>query len=41
MKIKFISNDELPLNKPLQFHMMTIIMRSVFEKEVNFIHKFF
>ena len=33
MKIKFNSDDDLPLNKPLQFHMITIIMRSVFEED--------
>ena len=33
MKIKFNSNDDLPLNKPLKFHAMTIIMRSVFEED--------
>ena len=32
MKIKFISDDDLPLNKPLTFHALTIIIRSVFEK---------
>ena len=32
MKIKFNSDDELPLNKPLKFHAMTIIIRSVFEE---------
>ena len=31
MKIKFNSDDDLPLNKPLKFHMMTMIIRSVFE----------
>ena len=31
MKIKFNSNDDLSLNKPLKFHSMTIIIRSVFE----------
>ena len=31
MKIKFNSDDDLPLNKPLKFHMMTIIIRFVFE----------
>ena len=40
-KIKFNFNDDLPLNKPLTFHGMTIIIRSVFEKVVNVIHKFF
>ena len=33
MKIKFISNDNLPLNKPLKYHMMTIIIRSVFDED--------
>ena len=32
MKIKFNSDDYLPLNKPLKFHAMTIIIRSVFEE---------
>ena len=32
MKIKFNSDDDLPLNKPLKFHAMTVITRSVFEK---------
>ena len=31
MKIKFSSDDNLPLNKPLKFHNMTIIIRYVFE----------
>ena len=33
MKFKFNSDDELPLNKLLKFHLMTIIMRSVFEED--------
>ena len=33
MKIKFNSDDDLPLNKPLTFDVMTIIIRSVFEEE--------
>ena len=32
MKIKFNSDDSLPLNKPLNFHNMTIIIRPVFEE---------
>ena len=32
MIIKFNSDDDLPLNKPLKFHAMTIIIRSVFEE---------
>ena len=33
MKIKFNSDDDLPLNKPLKFHAMTIIIRSVSEED--------
>ena len=33
MKIKYNFDDHLPLNKPLKFHMMTIIIRSVFEED--------
>ena len=33
MKIKFNSDDELPLNKPIKFHLMTITIRSDFEKD--------
>ena len=33
MKIKCNSDDDLPLNKPLKFHAMTIITRSVFEED--------
>ena len=32
MKIKFNSDDDLPLNKPLKFHAITIIIRSIFEE---------
>ena len=31
IKIKFNSDDDLPLTKPLKFHAITIIIRSVFE----------
>ena len=31
IKIKFNSNDDLPLSKPLKFYLMTITIRSVFE----------
>ena len=30
---KLNSDDDLPLNKPLKFHAMTIIIRSVFEED--------
>ena len=33
MKIKFNSNDNLPLNKMLKLHMLTVTVRSVFEKD--------
>ena len=32
MKVRFNSDKDLPLNKPLKFHAMTIIIRSVFEE---------
>ena len=33
LKIKFNSDDDLPLNKPLKFHSMTRTMESVFEED--------
>ena len=33
MKIKFNSDDSLPLNKTLKLHNMTIIVRSVFQED--------
>ena len=30
MKIKFNSNDNLPLNKILKFHDLTVVVRSAF-----------
>ena len=38
MKIKFNSDDDLPLNKPFKFHNMTITIKSVF-KEDGFLTK--
>ena len=35
-KIKFVTDDNLSLNKPLNLHMLTIIVRSVFEDESKF-----
>ena len=35
MKIKFNSDDNLPLNKALKFHNVTITIRSVFEEDGN------
>ena len=34
-KIKFNSNDSLPLNKPLKFHNMIVTIRSVIEEDGN------
>ena len=33
IKIRFNSDDNLPLNKPLKFHNMTITIGSVFEED--------
>ena len=32
MKIKFDSDDELPLNKTLEIHIATIVVRAVFHE---------
>ena len=36
MEIKFNSDDDLPLKKPLKFHLMTITIRSIFEEDSKF-----
>ena len=36
MKIKFNSDNNLPLNKTLKLHNMTIIIRSIFEEDGKF-----
>ena len=36
MKIKFNTYDNLPLNKPLKLHMLTVIVRCVFEEDGKF-----
>ena len=41
MKIKFNSDDDSQLNKQLKFQNMTVTIRSVLKKTVNFIHKYF
>ena len=33
MEVKFNSNDNLPLNKTLKLHMLTVIVRSAFEED--------
>ena len=35
MKIKFSSDNVLPLNKPLKFHAVTVIIRLVFKEDVK------
>ena len=39
MKIRFSSDDNLPLNKLLQFYNMTVTIRCVFSEDKSFIHK--
>ena len=41
MEIKFNSNDDLPLNKPLNVYNMTIAVSSVFEEDGKLYRKFF
>ena len=36
MKIRFKSNDDLPLNKPVKLRLLTIIIRSVFSEDGKF-----
>ena len=36
MKIKFNADDDLPLNKPLKLHLLTIIVRCLFEEDGKF-----
>ena len=40
MKIKFNFDDNLPLKKPLKFHLMTINIRCVFEEDGKLFHNF-
>ena len=41
MKIKFNSDNNLPLNKPLKFHNITITIRSVFQEDGELYPKVF
>ena len=41
MKIKLNSDDNLPLNKMLKLHMLTVIVRSVFEEHDKYYPQFF
>ena len=40
MKIKFNSDDELPLNKTIEIRTMTIVVWLFFMKVINIIHRF-
>ena len=41
MKIRFESNDNLSLGRILKLHMLTVIVRSVFEEDGKYYLKFF
>ena len=41
MKIRFNSDDNLPINKLLKFRLMTIIIRSVFSEDDKFYPQLF
>ena len=41
MKIKFNSDDDLPLNKMLKFHLMTIITKFDFSEDGKFYPQLF
>ena len=41
MKIKFSSDDDLPLNKILKFCILTIIFQNVFEKDGKYYPQIF
>ena len=41
MKIKFNSDEDLPLNKVLKLHNLVIVIRSVFQKEEKHSPQFF
>ena len=40
-KIRFESNDDLPLNKPIKICLLTIIVRSVFSEDGKFYSQLF
>ena len=41
MKIKFNSDDNLPLNKILKCHNLTVIVRFVFQEDNKYFPQFF
>ena len=40
-KIRFKSNDDVPLNKPIKLRLLTIIIRSGFSKDGKFYPQLF
>ena len=36
IKIQFNTDDNLPLNKPVKLHLLTIIVRCIFEEDGKF-----
>ena len=40
-KIRFESNDDLPMNKPIRLHLLTIIIRCVFSEDGKFYPQLF
>ena len=40
-KIRFESNDDLPMNKPIRLHLLTIIIRCVFSEGGKFYPQLF
>ena len=41
MKIRFESDNNLPLNKTLKLHMLTVIVQSVFEEDGKYYQQLF
>ena len=41
IKIKFESSGVLPLNKPLKFHSLTLILKCIFKEENKYYPQFF
>ena len=41
MKIRFESDNNLPLNKTLKLHMLTVIVKSVFEEDDKYYQQLF
>ena len=41
MKIKFDSDDDLPLNKVMKFYDLTVIIRSIFERDAKYYPQIF